>query len=110
MDGCGLGCVIFIWVGFLWPVITTYAVLLIKGRHISRKRKYFFVSTLTGYGLFIGANVLVTFLARWFLDTEQLMEKGVNIETLASGMFWTIGLLLYLPPAISSYLLAKRFS
>lgn len=110
MDGCGLGCVIFIWVGFLWPVITTYAFLLIRGRHISRKVKYFFVSALVGYALFIGTNVLVTLLVRSFLDTERLMEKGINAEALVSDIFWVIGLLLFVPPVISSYRLAKRFS
>jgi hypothetical protein len=109
MSGCGVGCVIFIWASFLWPIIVSIAFLLFKSK-IIKKGKYFLVNSLVGYGIFICVNILIIILTRTFIDIEKLTENGVNIEMLANSIFWVGILVLYFPPIVSSHLLAKRFS
>lgn len=100
MDGCGLGCVIFIWVGLLWPVLVTLAFMATKGASISRKGKYFLASVFVGYLLFIVGNVLAAWLARALIDT---------IQPVVTSVFLVTAILLYVPPVISTYFIAKRY-
>ena len=109
MSECGLGCIIFIWVSFLWPVIITVAYIVLK-KVITRKSMYFLASIAAGYGMLIVINFLIMPLLKTSIDIEKITENGVNIEILTSSLFW-IGLFtIYLPPILSSYLLAKKFS
>lgn len=101
MDGCGLACVIFIWVGFLWPVLVTFAFMAIKGASITRKGKYFIASVLVGYLLYVVGNTFAAWLARSLIDT---------IQPVATSIFFVTALLLCVPPVISTYLIAKRYS
>ena len=109
MSGCGTGCVIFIWVGFLWPVIISIAYLAFK-TEINKKGIYFLASTMAGYGMYIAINFLMVFLLRTFIDIEKITENGVNVEILANSLFWVSLFVIFLPPVLSSHLLAKRFS
>ena len=101
MNGCGVACVLFIWSVFLLPIIVSLTFLFIKKNKLKSKSKFFLLSTAIGYALLIGFNFLIGFVLRNFIDSSN-----VNMNTLS--MITTI--LLFIPPIISSYFLAKKFT
>ena len=109
MSGCGIGCVVFIWVSFLWPILVTIAYLMFKGA-IRHKAKYFLASVIVGYLLFATVTFLGSFLVRQFIDIDRLMDGNLNIELLTGLLFVISVLAHYIPPILSSHMLAKRFS
>ena len=84
----------------LWPIIVSSFYLNIRKKQIISKRKYFLLSTIGGYILFIGFNFLLSFLARNFVDINN--DVGVQILLYATPIF------LYIPPIILSHILSKR--
>jgi len=102
MDNCGPTCILFIWAGFLWPVIVSGFYLIIKRDKIVSKGKYFLVSTFGGYILLIGFNFLISFIASSFLgpDSEVEMKTLVMVTTM----------ILFIPPVVFSHVLSKKYS
>ena len=100
MDNCGLICILFIWIGFLWPIIVSGFYLIIRKKQITAKGKYFLLSTIGGYTLFIGFNFLISFLARNFLEVNS--DEGMKILALTTTM------ILFIPPVIFGHVLFKR--
>jgi len=109
MSGCGIECVVFIWVSFLWPILVTIAYLMFKDA-IRHKAKYFFASIIAGYLLFAAVSFLGSFLVRQFIEIDSLMDGNLNIELLPELIFVINVLAHYIPPLLSSHMLAKRFS
>ena len=105
MSGCGITCVIFIWVSFLWPVIVSGAYLTIK-QNIEKQGKYFLISTVLGYILLVSSNFLVSYLAAILIKGGFTEGK----ELYVNPVIWLTVVLLYLPPVISSHALAKKYS
>lgn len=101
MNNCGLTCVLFIWISFLWPIIVTSFYLIIKRKQITAKGKYFLLSTTGGYVLLIGLNFLISFLARSFIEPND-----IGMITLAIGTT----IILFIPPVIFSHVLSKRIA
>jgi len=102
MDNCGTICILFIWSGFLWPLIVSGFYLIIKKQQIRSKGKFFLLSSLGGYVLLIGFNFLISFIARSFLGPESEVE----MKTLA--MVTTM--ILFIPPVVLSHVLSKKYS
>lgn len=102
MSGCEIECALFIWLGFLWPLIITSIYLITNKQQISSKGKYFLLSTFGGYALMIGFNFLIAFLANSFLD----INSGVEMKTLALGTT----IILFIPPMVLSHVLYKKYS
>ena len=100
MSNCGLICILFIWIGFLWPILVSSFYLIINKQKIRAKAKYFLSSTLGGYILLISLNWLIGFLARNFLEINS--HEGMNILALSTTM------ILFIPPVIFSHILFKR--
>ena len=100
MNNCGPICILFIWIGFFWPVIVSGFYLVIKREQITSKGKYFLLSTFGGYVLFIGFNFLISYLARNFLEINS--EEEMNTLVLITAI------MLFIPPIIFSYVLSKR--
>ena len=109
MSGCGIECVIFIWVSFLWPVLVTAAYLHFK-KSITKKGKYFLINTIIGYAIYILTNILLMYFARNFINIDELENSGVNLESAANIFIFVSMLILFLPPVASSYYVAKKFS
>ena len=102
MDNCGPACILFIWAGFLWPIIVSGFFLIIKRDKIISKRKYFLVSTFGGYVLLIGFNFFIGFVARIYIDPngDAEMKTIVMVTTM----------ILLLPPVVLSHVLSKKYS
>lgn len=74
MDNCGPACILFIWAGFLWPVIVSGVYLFIKRHGIISKVTYFLVSTFGGYVLLIGLNFLIGLIAKTILIRMEMWK------------------------------------
>ena len=109
MSRCGGSCVAFIWVSFLWPALVTIPYLILQNK-INKKGKYFLINTILGYALFVAGNFIIMFLVRNFIDVEELMNSGANLEHVSSWVIGATVLFMYIPPIISSYFVAKKFS
>ncbi len=101
MSGCGASCVLFIWTLFLLPIIMSLIFLLIKKNKLKSKGRYFLVNTVIGYASIIGFNFLISFIVKNFIDSSTI---NMNILSIVSTI------LLFVPPIIFSYLLAKKFT
>ncbi len=102
MDNCGPICILFIWNGFLWPLIVSGLYLIVKKQQITSKGKFFLLSSLGGYVLMIGLNFLISFIAKSFLGPNSEVE----MKTLAI----VITMILFIPPVILSHVLSKKYS
>jgi len=102
MDNCGLTCVLFIWIGFLWPIIVSSFYLIIRKKQIIAKGKYFLLSTIGGYVLLIGLNFLISFFARNFLEVNS--DIGMKILAFSTTV------ILFIPPVVFSHMLSKRIA
>jgi hypothetical protein len=56
MDGCGITCVLFIWVVFLWPIISTAVWWLLGKSKIKNVGRFFSFGILVGYIYFYFVN------------------------------------------------------
>ena len=110
MNGCGIACVLFIWIIFLWPIIVSILFILIK--KINNKGKYFLISVSVGYIILIFCNILIIFLSRKFLNIDELVKlvkNGTDLELLNNILGWTTSIILFLPPILFSYYLSKKY-
>jgi len=107
MNGCGITCVLFIWITFLWPIIVSILFILIK--KINNKGKYFLISVSIGYIVLIFCNILITFLSRKFLNVDELVKNGTDLELVSNILGWTTSIISFLPPIILSYYLSKKY-
>ena len=102
MDNCGLTCVLFIWIGFLWPIIVSSFYLNIRKKQIIAKGKYFLLSTIGGYILLIGLNFLISFFARNFVE----VNSDIDMKVLA----FSTTAILFIPPVVFSHMSSKRIA
>jgi len=107
MSGCGITCALFIWIGFLWPIIVSILFILIK--KMDNKGKYFLVSTSIGYVIFIFFNFLIMFLSRKFIDVDEFIKNGTDLELVSNIVGWITPIALFIPPIIFSYYLSKKY-
>ena len=101
MSGCGITCVLYIWSVFLLPIILSLTFLFIKKNKLKSKGKFFLLNTSIGYILLIGINFLSGFVLKNFIDSSNINMNVLSIITI---------ILLYIPPIIPSYFLAKKFT
>ena len=102
MSNCGLICILFIWIVFLWPILVSSFYLIINRQKIRAKVRYFLLSTIGGYILLVSLNWLIGFLARNFLEINS--HEGMNILALSTTV------ILFIPPVIFSHVLFKRIA
>ena len=95
-------CILFIWVGFLWPIIVSSFYLIIYKRQITAKGKYFLLSTIGGYVLLIGLNFLISILARNFLEVDSDIDMNI--------LAFSTTIILFIPPVVFSHVLSKRIA
>jgi hypothetical protein len=62
MEGCGVACVLFIWLVFLWPILVTAACIVWKKKKIEKVGLFAFLSILIGYAILIGLQLLSPFI------------------------------------------------
>ena len=93
---------------FLSPIIVSIIFILI--RKIANKGKYFIISIPIGYMIFIASNLLTTFLARTFIDTEELIKNGTDLEMVSNIVGWTTPILLFMPIIVFNYYLSKKYT
>lgn len=108
-SGMGTFGVIFIWASFLWSVLVTFAYLSFK-KSIIKKGKYFLVSTIVEYAIYILSNILLMYLASNFINTEEIKNTGINLKLALNSFIFITMLILFLPPIASSHYVAKKYS
>ncbi len=90
MNSCGAGCVLFIWLIFLWPIIVSITLLNIFAPKILKRWTYFFISALLGYLFLILLNYSMN-----YLNSQPLLMVLVVV---------------LFPQVAISYFLARKFS
>ena len=105
MSGCGFFCFLFIWAGFLFPILVSICCLIVKREKIFYKLKYFFISSFVGYTWVV---VFTTF-RNLIQSNEVIHKKWYSLLLEYPNTFMTIDLALYVVPVlILSYLLSKN--
>lgn len=107
MSGCGTGCILLLWTLFLWPFIVAFGYLLLKGKQIISKGKFFLLSLLIGYALIIGVNVLMNYLKESTDITELFLNSSVTQQ---SFLWWVEACILFIPTVIASHVLSRKYS
>ena len=104
----GLGGVIFIWVGFLWPVIVTSLFTIFKNSAV-RKRGYFALSLFGGYvSMFIGNFITVGF-SNILTSSYLLGNGGESFEKYFSSSMSILGFIfIALPPIFIAFFVSKK--
>jgi len=105
MSGCGGLCVLIIWAGLLFPVLTSGCCLISKRREITNKVKYFFISAAAGYmwvAIFSVARNLI-------LNNKTTEDRWHDLLVEHTNTFMAIDLAMHLVPVLAiSYFLSQN--
>jgi len=109
MNGCGAACVLFIWVGFLWPFLVTSVYAVWKDKRIEKTGIFSLVSILAGYAVMIGAEFLVTPILNNFvgLDEEEYFKNNMGSVILWMDVHFIVFFVLL--PVVVIHFISTKF-
>jgi hypothetical protein len=99
MDGCGIRCVLLIWVAFLWPIISTAAWCLLSKSKIKNVGKFFSIGIFIGY--------LYIFLINFGVPLIDINPLSYISYELHSKLF---PIIYFLPQLVFNGMLLKKYS
>ena len=103
----GWGGVIFIWIGFLWPVIVTSLFTLVKSSAV-KKSGNFALSIAGGYTAMFAGNFLALGCVKILTSDYLLGESGPSFEKyVSSSMNILFIVFMVLPPIAVAFYITK---
>jgi hypothetical protein len=103
----GWGGVIFIWIGFLWPVIVTSLFMLLKSSAVKKGSK-FILSVAGGYAAMFVGNFLAIGCAKVLTSDYLLGNSGASFEKYFGSLMNIVFILfMVLPPIGVAFYISK---
>jgi len=104
--GCDLECVAFIWFSFLWPIIGTMFIYVLRIKYIKNDFGYICLSILLGYLAMYLISTLITFPAISWFETKYVIDHA---SLLGKIVAWVQFAILGAPSFGVSLVLLKYF-
>ena len=100
---------ILIWLNIFWPLLVTI-IFLVLNKNIIGKIKFFIYSTIAGYSVILGINAVWKILYLEFAGSQLFLSLGENIFIYLKIINIIGILIIFVPPVIISYYIAKNNS